>query len=269
MIPSHVSAPGIWCRMLFPWWFILVTCSQPVQTLAQQDPHCDPYLPRPPENPLGYRLRGDRCEGIYFQELSSAALAVVSFTEFFTDFDVSSPKDLRVEWMSPGNETVRLRAVSLRPRLYYRMDTHRPAGPTVYNWPTDILRALKLSKNEIAVVAWIQRPLGGTSRDLYVPLRVRQQGDSVRASSYQLTLLPGVQLDEVFISLAPVEADGRQSTFLISDKKLGRGYYPAGRSVRIPIEKPAQPGFYYLEIGAPLTSGGSSALRAWFYHSGP
>src|SRR5215471_10527210 len=26
---------------------------------------CDPQLIQPPGNPLGYRLRGDRCEGIY------------------------------------------------------------------------------------------------------------------------------------------------------------------------------------------------------------
>ena len=38
---------------------------------------CDPLLEQPKTNPYGYRLRSDRCEGIYVQQVAGATLLFV------------------------------------------------------------------------------------------------------------------------------------------------------------------------------------------------
>jgi hypothetical protein len=69
--------------------FLLFARSSSRLVSAQQSP-CDPNLTQLGQNPQGYRLRGDRCEGIYIQPVSgSTTLLVASFTEFFEDFDPS------------------------------------------------------------------------------------------------------------------------------------------------------------------------------------
>jgi hypothetical protein len=64
-----------------------------------------------------------------------------------------------------------------------------------------------------------------------------------------------------------VGTDGLHS-FLISDRPLGKGYYPAERGILIEIPHLKTPGVYYLEIGATSRYGGPITQRMWFYHAG-
>src|SRR5215470_18783186 len=115
-----------------------------VQVHVQNSP-CDPNLKQLGQNPNGYKLRGDRCEGIYVQPVSgSTALLVASFTELFEDFDPSSLGNLSVEWSHPVETTIHLRAYALHEKLYYQMDAVVPAGRNSYLWPGDVLNALQL-----------------------------------------------------------------------------------------------------------------------------
>jgi hypothetical protein len=228
---------------------------------------CDSNLTQLGQNPNGYRLRGDRCEGVYVEPVSgSAALLVASFTEFFEDFDPSSLGDLSVEWSSPGETSIHLRAYALREKLYYQMDAVVAPGKATYVWPGDVLNALRLSKHDIGVVAFTEHRVGAVNRTLYVPLRIRQKMQERRAS-YQLVLVPGSELKEVFLSLAQVGTDGQPRAFLISDRPLGKGYYPAERGILIDIPALKTPGIYYLEVGATNRYGGLTTQRMWFYHS--
>src|ERR1700722_4918720 len=96
----------------------LLSAASPSVASPQQSP-CDPNLAQLGQNPQGYRLRGDRCEGIYVQPVSgSAALLVASFTESFAEFDPSSSDPLSVEWSSPAQTPVHLRAYALHEKLY-------------------------------------------------------------------------------------------------------------------------------------------------------
>jgi hypothetical protein len=234
---------------------------------AQQGP-CDPNLKQVEHNPQGYQLRGDRCEGIYIQPVSgSSALLVASFTESLEDFDPSSIDKLSLEWASLPTTPIRLRAYGLREKLYYQMDTMVPAGKTTYLWPTGVLNALHLSKNDIGVVGFTEYQLGNETRTLYVPLRVQPKNQK-QTPDYQLVLLPGTELDEVFISMAQVGTDGQPHSFLISDRKLGKGYYPAERGISINLPKPTTQGIYYVEIGAIRRDAGPLTQQIWFYHAG-
>src|SRR5215813_174967 len=75
--------------------------------LPQQSP-CDLQLSQPPTDPQGYRLRGDRCEGIYIKKVTgNLMLSVVSFTESFEDFDPRAAKDIHIEWARFGTSEIR------------------------------------------------------------------------------------------------------------------------------------------------------------------
>jgi hypothetical protein len=236
--------------------------------LFAQESHCDSHLNQTSDDPSGYRLRGDRCEGIYIKEVAGEALRVVSLTESVEAFDTAAAKNLLLEWTTPGNAAIHLRAYALRERLHYQMDTIRPADDTSYSWPSNLLATLNLTRDELGIVAWTQYAAGNTNRELYMPLRIRQRAATIPSQSYKLVLMPGVELAEVFISLAPVGQDGQLGAFITKDQPLKPGYYPAERGITITIPKPKRAGVYYVEIGATLRSRGSSTATVWFYHRG-
>ena len=242
--------------------------AQPLESQAgPQHGPCDPNLHQREQDPQGYRLRGDRCEGIYLQAVSGNSLLVASFTRFFEDFDPGSLDKLSLEWSSPANTPVRLRAYALREKLYYQMDTVIAPDKATYSWPGGVLNTLHLSKPDIGVVGFIDYRLAGENRTIYLPLRIHEKALKP-THGYQLVLVPGSQLKEIFISLAKVEADGRPHTFLISDRPLRRGYYPAERGTPVEIPNPTSPGIYFLEIGATTMYGEPLTQQIWFYHDG-
>jgi hypothetical protein len=232
---------------------------------SAQSNHCDPYLQVSVDNPFGYRLRGDRCEGVFVQQVANTPLSIASFGRLNLPQSFAQSKSLIVEW-SPVATEMRLRAYSLKPRIYYQMDSRQPAGAASYRWSTDVLNALELAPNDIGVVAWTERNIGGIHRDVYLPVRI---GASIESSDtrYELIVLPGNELSEVFIGLAKISTDGATSTVISKPAPLGYGYYPAGRRLRIPVGPISAPGTYVVEIGATLKTGGAISHELWFDHT--
>lgn len=233
---------------------------------AAQGSPCDRGLEALARGPHGYVLRGNRCEGVYAQQVSGSALWVASFTQFFEEYDLTSGADLLVEWAAPANLGVRLRAQGIKPELYYRMDAVDTGASHSFRWPSDLLAAQHISREDIGVLGWTRYSLGGVDRDVYVPLRIRQHKSAPETDRYELVLFPAVELKEVYLSLAAVGPDGRPRSFIEQGKRLGYGFYPAERPVRIRLRGLGDPGVYYLEIGAELAGGGTAALTYWIYH---
>lgn len=234
-------------------------------TAWPQMPHCDTHLIQPENNLYGYRLRGDRCEGQYAQQVTSTTLLVVSFTSVFEDYNLEEDFPLRLKWPALGSNKVRLRAHSLRWKLYYRMDSIRNPGDTTFTWPISLLAAMKIPKRDLGVVSLTDYQLGDTLLPVYLPLQINQKKTLASASAYQLVLWPGVQLQEVYMSLATVDQKGQPEKFLIDGEPLLYGYYPAQRAIDIPILGLQEPGIYYVEIGATLQGGGAHTLDLFFY----
>ncbi|MGZ5134019.1 MAG: hypothetical protein ACXWCG_02670 [Flavitalea sp.] len=230
---------------------------------------CDPALPGIKEGTLGYRERGDRCEGLYINPVSNTTLFVASFIEHFENYDLNAGNTLLIEWdHPPANKEIHLRAQGIKPRLYYRMDAYNSGTNTFYAWPSGILTSLNIKKNDIGIVGRIKLPIGSTERYLYLPLRIRRQGVAERSGNYKLILMPGVQLNEIYITMASVGGDGNPEHFLSKEVILGYGYYPAERPIEIPIDKPKNKGIYYLKLGAKIKSGGTKVIELWFYNPG-
>jgi hypothetical protein len=246
---------------------LLFLCGSTLSDLSAQE-YCDSNLLQNVNGPLGYANRGNRCEGIYIKPVGATPLWIASFTESFEDYRLNVSNPLLVEWnKTPANNISRLRVQSVKRRLYYRMDTYLPIGITSFNWANNLLSSLNILKVDIGVVCLTKYAFGKQTEDIYLPVRIRQLGKSIRSKSITLLLMPGVELTEVYSSLAPAAANGNPGKFIIDGKKLGYGYYPADRGIEIPITGLTKEGLYYQEISATLKSGGSSSIKFWFYYS--
>lgn len=232
-----------------------------------QPGHCDPQLAPPAGNPYGYRLRGERCEGVYVRQLSNSALVLASFTLLFEDFDAAHSEDLLVQWKAPSSAEVRVRARTLDRRLHYRMDAIRQKGTASFRWPAGLLYALQIQQGNLGVLVWVPSDASPIRRELYLPVRVFQKQGQLPRGSLQLVLLPSLELSEVYVSLASVNNDGGASRMIRDGEALRYGYYPADRSIVFSVPAPPSAGIFYLEIAASLKSGGSVTLPVWFYHS--
>jgi hypothetical protein len=239
----------------------------PAFVSAQAD-YCDPSLEIFGTHPLGYRMRGERCEGIYIKEVAGSILRIASFTGYFEDYDLNASKALTIDWAIPADTGIHIRAHSLKRKLYYRMDTVGPPAKTSYEWPTDVLAALNIPKKDLGVTGWFRYSLGETIQRVYLPLSVTQKQMPLTSGSYRLVLIPGRELMEVFVSLANVGADGQPDVFILEGEPLNYGYYPAEREITIPISHLKEKGIYFTEIGATLRGGGAATVELWFYHLG-
>ena len=237
------------------------------QETSVADP-CDPKLVRPAKDPLGYGRRGERCEGVYVQEVAgSAGLLVASLTEAFEQFDIAPGDKLRLGWSAVGAPAVRLRAVALRRRLYYRMDTERPRGSTMFEWPTDVLASLKIGPQEIGLVGWTQQQVGDRTEDVYLPLRVGKH-ELARTGRYIVLVVPGSELSELYVTLAEVGPNGNDAVVLKRGEALKYGFYPAERRIRVELPPLERSGIYRLEFGATLSRGAATTKSLLFYHAG-
>jgi hypothetical protein len=236
-------------------------------TASAQTPTCDPDLPSSSTHPYGYRARGDRCEGVYIQEVGLATLLVSSLTESFEDFDPAHNQDLQLDWTGPRQGEVHIRAHGIGPRLYFRMDTTRAAGSASYRWPTGLLAGLGIRKPSLGVVAWTDQKLGPGTRRVYLPLRIRQRQEAARTGQYELRVVSGRELNEVFVHLARVRDDGTLMPAIRAGQALGYGYYPAGRGIPIPLSGLTTPGVYSVELGARLPGGENVTTWLYFYHA--
>jgi hypothetical protein len=195
-------------------------------------------------------------------------LLVASFTIAFEDYDLASGKPLRVEWPQVGEQEIQLRARGLRWKLYYRMDTVRQGQEPSFTWPTSLLAALNIPQHDVGIMGWTRYTMGNTERQLYLPLRITQTGGKPGKNIYHLVLFPGVELQEVFVSLATVNEDGQPASFLQDGKPLRSGFYPAQRRIDVSLAGFPRPGFYYVEIGATLQRGGATSVEFVMYHPG-
>lgn len=230
---------------------------------------CDTLVSTRASDPLRYRQRGDRCEGVYGKNVSgSSSLRVAALVESLEAFDDSSTAPVRVEWTPPPGDSVTVRASAIRAGLYYRMETAQPIAESRYLWPSDVRAPLRISSTDIGVTGAIAKTIGGVRREVLVPLRISQRKPPVHSASYRLTLWPTVGLSEVYVTIAATGADGAPTRYLQSDEKLGYGYYPAERPIVVRLPALAERGVYLVRIAATREGGGGATRDILLYHPG-
>lgn len=267
--PSSILVVAL-CLSLVGW-----GCGSPPSPSAPaHEQPCDASLAPERGSAFAYRLRGDRCEGLYMRDVTSTSLRVVSFTEIVEDFDARSGEDLLLRWPAFGDGDTHVRAQSLRPRHYYRMDRVFPAGTTRYSWPVDQLAAHDLKKDELALLVWTRHTVGDEVYDAYLPVRVQQRTEANpmdSSSVYTVILMADVDLFEVKYSLCGAEPDVRPEACVRPTRLLQeRGYYPAGRgiTISIPVSELEAGRVYLLTVGATRKDGGSASTARRLVHLG-
>ncbi|MEQ1871202.1 MAG: hypothetical protein ABL961_14395 [Vicinamibacterales bacterium] len=226
--------------------------------VAAQSTSCDPNLKQEAQ-PQGYRQRGDRCEGYFIQPVAGGRLDIQSFAEA-RRIEVAGKSELTLGWPSFGSEAVQVRAYSLSPKEYYRMDTVRPSGQTSYTWPVGIPASRNLA---IGLVSWTKALLGASRETVYLPVSLT----GASSGAYTITLVPSVTAEQVYVTIAAINSDGSRGRVLRNRESLNLGYYPAFRS--IPVSLPPLPaGLYRADFAAAWENGSSATAGMFFYSAG-
>lgn len=245
-------------------WIFFLMCGVCVDVALSQSANCDPNLRKTSDDPLAYRIRGDRCEGKYVREDVTTSLTIASFIESFEKIDPKTRTSLIVSWYRVGTSKLRLRAQSLTPDIHYRMDTVLNHGSNSYVWSFDVLNKteIKISQDELGVTGTVTLPVGKSTKDVYLPLRISHLPLGTPSKVFRLIVVPGLELADITYAIAPARADGTLGKFVKKD--LGYSYYPGGRGIILDIPKP-KAGLYYIEIGATVKGGGSASTNLWIY----
>lgn len=106
--------------------------------------------PIPGSSSLAYQDRGDRCEGLYAQPVSTTGLRIVGFLSRPSAFQ---DNDLGTYVFSGGGGTRNITVTTTRPRQYYRMDTSVDTGAFFFS--LDIIRHPELGIRPEELVAVI------------------------------------------------------------------------------------------------------------------
>jgi hypothetical protein len=240
---------------------------------AEADSDCDPGLPINKANPLSYRERENRCEGLYVLQLAGEALRIAEFAVFPDNFKPEKAKPLLITWPKAAAGEIHIRAISLRPKLYYRMDSVRLMDGSPFKWQTDILTAslVNLSRREIGITGLVTIASSKQTK-IYLPLSIESgdsgsKGEATIHDSYDLVLLPAVQLEEVYFTLCPYD-NGKVGDPIKKGVPLEFGYYPADEpiTVKIPFSELAPSHVYYFSVGATLKNGSSTSVDGYFLH---
>lgn len=234
---------------------------------------CDPGLLGSEASPMAYQLRGNRCEGIYKLEVNSDQLRLVSLVEHFEAFDSESPDDLLIEWKEPGGIAGRLRilATSTLPRSYYRMDTAVEIGAGTFRWPTEILARTQLTREDLGLLGSVAHPQPPDPdfERIYLPLRVKQRQPAEATGIYAVALLPQVKLNEVYVTVLPVDLGVKNAgPPLLEKKPLEYGYYPAKAPVYFELPKLGDPGYYRVDLLAVDSTDRPMTYRFVLHHRG-
>lgn len=237
--------------------------------LAAQ-PQCEDRLVQAVAVPNGYRARGDRCEGVYARPIAGTAFVVLSLTAAFDRFAPgSTPPVIALEWR-PTAEPVRVRVQGLRPRLNYRMDAALAPGATGYRWPSDILRVLRLSADDIGVLAWTDARLGDRALRVFLPVALHTgPGAAETGRRYRCVIVPGRELTEVYVSLRRIGAGGTDSTVVFPPRERGLGFYPAEYPVALTVTAPPDAGLYALDLSVRMRDSTTAVERIVFRQGAP
>ncbi len=250
---------------------LFLTLVLPCRSARAQAAPCDAAVATVGSDPSRYQLRdGTRCEGVFVQGVAgSSSLRIASLTASYDAFSDTSRLPLRVSWSAPAGNPVRLRGYSLKSGLHYRMETVAPLLGGTYAWRTNVLRALRMRKSDLGVVASMMMPLGDSLREVHLPVRVHQASPPTGDSAYELVLWSNTELSEVFVAVDAVNAGGQPGKVVQRSRELGYGVYPAARGVPIELPTLGARGVYRVRIGAVRRSGGTSTSSMLLYHAGP
>ena len=227
---------------------------------------CDPELKSKadPQDKSAYmeRAKGERCEGTYLQQVSATygGLWIASLTANRAAL-AKWAGPLALEWRNLGSSSVRIQAFPLRPRTYYRADITQPAGSSSYQWNTDLI-ANRLPPAEVGLVAWTETAVNGRMQRVYLPVST-VKAPTAPAKPYKLTVIPPVELREVYVTIAE---NANRAKPLRDHVALKYGSYSANQKIEIDLPALAKSGLYVVEVSGDRRDQGSVTTGPFLIH---
>jgi len=233
------------------------------QWVLAQSPQCDPALRPVRESAYAYGPRGDRCEGLYINEVGGTTLTIMSFTTAFESYNPTVDPSLHLAWAAPSGDSLRIRVRAIQPNLFFGMDALRPLAAGGYDWPTALLSPLNIRRDDIGVLAWTRIKRDSRTLPVHVPLSITRSKAAVRTSGYTVVLYPVRELREVYLTLGPADSTGEPvAEALIKDHEpQEKGYYPGESPIKLSLPRLAPPGLYHLEVTATLADSNSTPVK--------
>ena len=165
-----------------------------------QGKECDSRI-KPITGTLGYgwREQGQRCEGLYESTVSAINLEVVSVLKGKLGADFQRSKKVHLfapDLASLGSESVRVRAVALPLKTYFRMDAVMPASGDLV-WPLDdVVERAKLPVGKIGIFGWV----GSEAEKIFVPLEISPKGEKPAAgtvASVEMVVRSAIDIEQL------------------------------------------------------------------------
>jgi len=253
-------------------WLLAVASAFAALPSAAQKSACDPGVRPVQDDPLGYRQRGERCEGVYWQpHATDSAIVVLSVVPASLRVSGPIPAELNLRWPAtiPGatGGEVQLQATSLRRGLFYRMDAlgNLPSGH--FRWATDVVRDLGLGADEFAVQARTTVRLAGINWPAHLPVWINAPVSPTE--QWMVRLVSASALYELAWECLRLDPSGMPGATVARGRLAGP--FRADEAVWMPVALPGFSGYCYLEVtGEPVAAqrGGKPTALAVFLSPG-
>jgi hypothetical protein len=233
---------------------------------------CDERLLPQDQGGFGYTIREPeiRCEGLYESSVRAPSLEVVSYLYDTPRFDLSPQETIQV--VAPANPAdtaglVRVRAVALPLKTYYRMDAVLPRGEAL-NWPVrDVLGPAGLTVDQIGVFGWS----GSEADKVFIPVRLElEDGQAAGEGPREAGQSPSPRLSIRLSSDAEKVLWRYKEGETLSDPALAApGAVMAGRVVSFAVPPGPAVTLQVDVFAKPPDSDDWSALRLKIFRPGP
>jgi hypothetical protein len=226
-----------------------MTCA----AVAPAQPRCPVRVDSAALGTYGYGRRHALCEGILAKPAGGDVIRVIGLTAAVEDFDPRLGSDLRLTWSPLAGDSVWLKAVGIRPQLFYQMDATVVGTATEFRWPIGVLLGLAVRRRDVAIRGWTLQSFGGMRDTVFIPITVSQTKPRVDSvAQYLLTVIPTQRLAHLRWGINLLDSTGRSVRMIRPMTAVPGTDFFEGSAVHIPIASPASSGLYRIQLAGDL-----------------
>lgn len=176
---------------------------------------------------MGYKNRGQYCEGFYRSLVSSTDLQMVHFTKGKLSYSSTEAETLQLSIPVSTNQEIKVRGMGIPRNLFYRFDATLGMGEK-FEWKTGTI-LLKNAQTKYARLLGLHGFTESNGDKIYFPVQV---GDANKQAAYQIKFVASGLVQQVKWKI-----DGQTDFELLKNG----GSFSSGRAITIalPVDLPS------------------------------
>lgn len=185
---------------------------------------CHPEIVPASEDDLSYKMRGNRCEGLFIQKVSATGLRIAAFHKHPASYDDTS---LAINISTNVSPTPKVLTVtSLKPKQYYRMDA--AFGGANFSLPSSMIRhpEINVEPTDFAAIICKENCSSGT------PTLVPASFDDDKPFNPYIAMVANLELFDLRIKIE----DANTGELLFDTEMLGHRTWPAAKPATFPLK---------------------------------